>query len=78
MNDEKLKSEGLVIGENSMYFYETRHDWDNYSPDKYHLKVVSSRRAPLGGQYAARVPATTALQGGLLSQFVHVSYFCVF
>ena len=54
----------LVIGQNSLYFYETRQDWNTYNPDERHWHVATSRQAPLGGEYVARVPATTAQQGG--------------
>lgn len=53
----------LHIGENCLYFYETRQDWEQYNPEKRHFHVAKYRKAPLGGQYVARVPATTAAKG---------------
>ena len=50
---------GLVLGMNALVFYETRQDW-NLHPPKDHWKVATSRKAPLGGQFVARIPATTA------------------
>ena len=60
---EILKScYGLQLGKNLLVFYETREQWINYPvPSKW--KLPTSREAPLGGQYVARVPATTA-EGG--------------
>lgn len=51
---------GLRLGENLLVFYETRHQWNNYPPLKGWLPATS-RTSPLGGQYVARVPATTAV-----------------
>ena len=57
---EALAEEELELGHNCLIFYETRHDWNLYNPEKYHFKVATSRNTPLGGEYVARVPATTA------------------
>ena len=45
-------------------FYETRQDWDRYNPEKPKWEPAQSRKTPLGGFYVARVPATTAIEGG--------------
>lgn len=50
----------LILGINCLVFYETRYDWDMHNPDDMGWKAANSRQAPLGGQYVARVPATTA------------------
>ncbi|MBQ9368025.1 MAG: BstXI family restriction endonuclease [Victivallales bacterium] len=60
----ELEREGLCLGNNSLYFYETRHDWDNYNPQHRHLLVATSRKAPLGGHFVARVPATNSTSDG--------------
>lgn len=57
---QDLASDNLILGENCLIFYETRHEWQTYNPDKYGFKVANSRISPLGGEYVARVPATTA------------------
>lgn len=58
--DEYLREMGLVIGENCLLFYETRADWYMYNPDEIGLNEALNRREPLGGEYVARVPSTTA------------------
>lgn len=60
----KLRSVGLVLGENCLVFYETRRDWDVYNPEKLDWKPAQSRKSPLDGNYVARVPATTAMSNG--------------
>lgn len=62
--DDTLKQEmelkGLTIGENALLFYETREQWNQYNPSLYDLSPATSRKAPLGGEYVARVPSTTS------------------
>lgn len=54
-----LKTKGLYLGKNLLVFYETRYQWTTYPP--LHTWIAANARtAPLGGQYVARVPATTA------------------
>ena len=61
--DQELKSRGLTIGENILIFYETRSQWNIYRPTSIKgWSVAKSRQAPLGGQYVARIPATTATE----------------
>lgn len=55
-----LSENDLVLGSNALIFYETRNDWDSHSPEILKWKAANCRQAPLGGEYAARVPATTA------------------
>lgn len=50
----------LILGEDALVFYETRIDWETYSPDNYGWTYANSRTAPLVGQYVARVPANTS------------------
>jgi hypothetical protein len=59
-----LKKRNLVLGENCIVFYETRQGWDKYNPQKLGWQPAQKREKPLGGYYVARVPATTAINGG--------------
>jgi hypothetical protein len=45
-------------------FYETREHWTTHNPDALNWTPAAQRAAPLGGQYAARVPATTTADNG--------------
>lgn len=56
----ELAAKSLKLGTNALVFYETREQWDANNPDALGWKVATKRAAPLGGYYAARVPATTA------------------
>lgn len=56
----ELAAEGLRIGVNTLVFYETRDEWNRYNPEKLKWTAAKERKNPLGGQYVARVPATTA------------------
>lgn len=60
----ELEGRGLAIGTNALVFYETRKDWIRHNPDALNWTPATSRTAPLGGQYAARIPATTAAADG--------------
>jgi hypothetical protein len=57
---EELTAKGLALGTNAIVFYETREQWDANNPEALGWKVATKRRAPVGGYYAARLPATTA------------------
>lgn len=57
---EELAQKGLKLGKNTLIFYETREQWNNYNPDKAKLKYAVSRTSPLKGSYVARVPSTTS------------------
>ena len=58
--EDALAEYDLVIGENCLLFYETRSEWNEYNPDVNGLNAAFNRRKPLGGEYVARVPSTTA------------------
>lgn len=57
-----LTEKGLAIGSNAVVFYETREQWNANNPDELHWKPAKKRTKPLGGQYVARIPATTAME----------------
>ena len=57
---QTLAGYSLILGTNCLVFYETRNDWDSHNPDELGWVAANNRQAPLGGQYVARVPATTA------------------
>ncbi|MFA6249533.1 MAG: BstXI family restriction endonuclease [Mucilaginibacter sp.] len=56
----ELKKRGLSLGENALLFYETRSQWNKFNPDDKGFSFATSRTAPLGGQYVARVPSLTS------------------
>jgi len=60
----ELATKGLSLGKNALVFYETREQWDANNPERLKWKPAKSRISPLGGNYVARVPATTALENG--------------
>jgi len=60
---KKLQPE-LKLGSNMLLFYETRDQWNEFAPNEKKLKPATSRKAPLGGEYVARIPATTAAKNG--------------
>ncbi len=62
--DLELKAMGLRLGQNSLVFYQRRADWDEHNPMELGWSAASSRTAPLGGEYVARVHATTAIENG--------------
>lgn len=57
---KELAAFGLVIGENALVFYETREHWNAYNPESLGWTPAKNRTNPLGGEYVARIPATTA------------------
>lgn len=61
---QRLAAQGLTLGVNALVFYETREDWAAYNPDRLNWTPATQRTNPLGGQYVARVPATTAMENG--------------
>ena len=61
---EELATSGLIIGENALVFYEMRDDWKRFNPESIGWKAAENRINPLGGQYVARIPATTATDNG--------------
>lgn len=61
---KELASRDLQIGVNALVFYETREQWNANNPRTLKWTPAKRRTAPLGGQYVARVPATTAMANG--------------
>ena len=59
-----LADQGLVLGKNALVFYETREQWSANNPDTLGWQSAENRRNPLGGQYVARISATTATEEG--------------
>ena len=59
-----LAAQGLQLGVNALVFYETRAQWVANNPDALSWTPAASRTSPLGGQYVARVAATTAAANG--------------
>ena len=59
-----LANQGLVLGENALIFYETRTQWNTNNPDTLGWQPAVNRQNPLGGQYVARISATTATEEG--------------
>jgi hypothetical protein len=64
IEDTQFEPQGLRLGDNCLYFFQTRHEWDRYNPERRHLHIATTRTPPLGGEYVARVPATTATNNG--------------
>lgn len=62
--DTTLSENGLSLGHNCLVFYETRLQWNRHNPDAVGWTPANRRTDPLGGQYVARVPATTAIENG--------------
>ena len=60
----QLAAQGLILGVNALVFYETREHWVLHNPDTLQWIPATQRTNPLGGQYVARVPATTAAVNG--------------
>ena len=54
-----LRDMGIPLGTHSLVFYERRADWVLMDPDERGWCVATSRIAPLGGEYVARVASTT-------------------
>lgn len=59
-----LVAAGLVLGENAVVFYETRADWYEFNPEKMGWTPAENRTTPLGGEYVARISATTSADEG--------------
>ena len=62
--DDQLNAFGLELGRNAVVFYETRRQWVANPPSSKSWQPASSRQSPLGGQYVARIAATTASENG--------------
>lgn len=68
-----MARQGLTLGVNALVFYETREQWNAHNPEAMRWHAASRRRDPLGGQYVARVPATTAEDGGRIIRGFNVT-----
>jgi hypothetical protein len=60
----EMAARGLALGKNAVVFYETRAAWIANNPDALGWQPAQNRRDPLGGEYVARIPATTATAAG--------------
>ena len=63
-NSHNLQEYHLVLGKNALLFYETREQWNTYNPLEKDMIPANSRKYPLGGEFVARIPATTAIKDG--------------
>lgn len=70
---ENLKEQGLEIGQNALIFYYSRSQWNNYNPHTHKLTPATSRTSPLGGEYVARVPATTSAKDSKIREGFNTS-----
>jgi hypothetical protein len=61
---EMLKADGLELGKNCLVFYETRSQWNASNPELLKWTPATQRNDDLGGQYVARVSATTSTDTG--------------
>ena len=61
-NRDEIAGAGLELGSNALVFYETRAQWNTNNPAALDWRAAESRRSPLGGQYVARISATTATE----------------
>jgi len=59
--NEELSLKNLILGVNTLLFYETRQEWNDYNPYTHNFTPATSRTNPLGGQFVARVPSTTSV-----------------
>jgi len=60
----EMAEKGLSLGTNALVFYETREQWNANNPVGLSWSFAQHRTGNLGGQYVARVPATTATEYG--------------
>jgi hypothetical protein len=59
-----LSNQALTLGTNAIVFYETREQWEAHNPQRAGWQPARNRTNPLGGEYIARIPATTATHHG--------------
>lgn len=64
LGPDALQATGLVLGSNALVFYERRRQWQEFNPERQGWVPANARTAPLGGQYVARIAATTAAEDG--------------
>lgn len=62
--EQELLYRKLKLGFNCLVFFKTRREWNDYSSRITKWTPATSRTSPLGGEYVARIPATTALLDG--------------
>jgi len=55
-----FKASRLRLGVDALVFYARRLDWIKWPPSRQGWNPATSRLAPLGGEYVARIPGTTA------------------
>lgn len=55
-----LETIGLHLGVNALIFYELREDWLRWNPHNNGFTIPVSRKAPLNGQFVARIANTTS------------------
>jgi hypothetical protein len=58
--EKNLKNKGIILGVNALLFYYSRYQWNSFNPTQRGFKPANARTTNLGGQYVARVPATTS------------------
>lgn len=59
-----LAERGLELGRNAVVFYESRVQWNANNPETLGWTEAVRRTGGLGGQYVARIAATTAIANG--------------
>lgn len=69
--EEILSEKGLELGNNCLVFYETRQEWNEHNPETLGWHYANNRTNPLGGNYVARVPSTTALRDSKINLGFH-------
>lgn len=62
--ESTLTNQGLVLGVNMLVYYESRSQWTDHNPEEFGWIPAEQRTIQLGGQYVARIPATTATNNG--------------
>jgi hypothetical protein len=76
--DQQLASEGLTIGQNALLYFQRQAHWQAYGnlsrlPNGERLAPATSRLAPLGGTYVARVHATTNVDTSIIEGYAKSS-----
>jgi BstXI restriction endonuclease len=66
--ESELLARGLVLGGNLLVFYKTRAQWNTNPPTVLGWNAANSRSNPLGGEYVARVAATTGDGGAKINE----------
>jgi hypothetical protein len=58
--EHTLSTHNLILGQNSLIYYEKRTDWETYNPAQFEFSIATSRLNPLNGHYVSRVPNLTS------------------